>query len=191
MKHRGDLSTGWSTSWKTCFWARLHNGEKAHQLYEFLTSERAYPNLLDFHPPFQIDGNFGGAAGVCEMLVQSHLRSTNSESSDIKKAAFVAYEEDPENPKNYVAVVPPDNIGEAPYIIHLLPALPPVWKKGSVKGLRARGGIEVDIEWENNKLTKATINPKRDTTIRIYHNGTLSPNLTLKKDTSYTYDNSK
>ena len=191
MKHRGDLSTGWSTGWKTCFWARLHNGEKAHQLYEFLTSERAYPNLLDFHPPFQIDGNFAGAAGVCEMLLQSHLRSTNPEASDIKKAAFVAYEEDPENPKNYVGVVPPDNIGDAPYIIHLLPALPPVWKKGSVKGLRARGGVEVDIEWENGKLTQSTITPKRDTTIRIYYNGTLSPNLTLKKDTPYTYGNSK
>lgn len=181
MKHRGDLSTGWSTGWKTCFWARLHNGEKAHQLYQYLTSKRAYPNLFDFHPPFQIDGNFGGAAGVCEMLLQSHLRSVNNDSNNIQEAAHQAYQPTKDNNKIFLATVPPDNIGEAPYIIHLLPALPPVWKNGKINGLRARGGLTVNLEWTDNTLKTATITAQRDTAFRIYHQQTLTKVITLKK----------
>ncbi|MGJ8653782.1 MAG: glycoside hydrolase family 95 protein [Opitutaceae bacterium] len=184
MAHRGDASTGWSTGWKTNFWSRLHNGDRAHKIYKFLTSKRAYPNLFDFHPPFQIDGNFGGGAGVCEMLLQSHLRSVNSSAKTIEAAAFVAYEKSPENPKHFVPVVPDESLVSAPYILHLLPALPSAWSKGKVVGLRARGGLEVDIEWGSNKLQQATIRASRDTQFRVYHDGDLSETIKLKKGES-------
>ncbi|GIZ09693.1 glycoside hydrolase N-terminal domain-containing protein [Flavobacterium sp. UMI-01] len=181
MKHRGDISTGWSTAWKTNFWARLHNGDKAHQFYEFLTSKRAYPNLFDFHPPFQIDGNFGGTAGVCEMLLQSHLRSVDDKAKTIEKAAFVAYENKTENKKHFIPVAPNESLANAPYILHLLPALPSVWENGQVKGLRARGGFEVDMIWKTGKLIEAKIHATKDESFRIYSNGVLREVVSLKK----------
>ncbi|MGQ1786141.1 glycoside hydrolase family 95 protein [Saccharicrinis sp. GN24d3] len=187
MIHRGDISTGWSTAWKTCFWARLHNGDKAHQFYEYLTSKRAYANLFDFHPPFQIDGNFGGTAGVCEMLLQSHLRSIDAKAKSIDKAAFVAYQKDKKKENHYVPVVPGEKIAEAPYILHLLPALPSAWPAGKVAGLRARGGFDVDMEWENGILKTATIHAENGGEFRIYSNDSLSRVLTLKKGESMVW----
>jgi len=128
LEIRGDEGTGWSLAWKVNFWARLLDGNRAYALYRNLlrlTKENntaynrgggAYPNMFDAHPPFQIDGNFAGAAGLMEMLLQSQG-------------------------------------GE----IYLLPALPDAWKEGDIKGLVARGGYVVNINWSNSKLTRATL----------------------------------
>jgi alpha-L-fucosidase 2 len=161
-RDRGPEHPGWSRVWKACLFARLLDGEAAHEQLANTLAKCIYGNLWAVHPPFQIDANFGYAAAVNEMLVQSHLEMRNAErgtSNDIPNGhPAMATEERGDSPwltasGNSAVRVP----HSALRVIHLLPALPKAWANGSVRGLRARGGFEVDLEWKGGKLTRAVI----------------------------------
>jgi alpha-L-fucosidase 2 len=149
----GGGHTGWSRAWIVNFWARLQKAEKAHSDVIALIGKSTFPNLFDYHylgeghkPPFQIDGNFGGTAGIAEMLLQSHTGQ-----------------------------------------IHLLPALPKAWSSGSVKGLRARGAFEVDMEWCDSKLTKVKLKSLAGNKCKL-HYGEKTIEFNTKIDQSYAFD---
>jgi alpha-L-fucosidase 2 len=111
------VTAGWSLAWKLNLRARLLEADNAYKhLTQLLAPGRTAPNLFDLHPPFQIDGNFGGISGITEMLMQSHS-------------------------------------GE----VALLPCLPAAFATGRIRGLRARGGFDLDLSWSEGTLTRARI----------------------------------
>lgn len=159
---RGDEGTGWSLAWKINLWARFLDGDHAWKMVGMLlrpalkanaktsgggsSGGGSYPNLFDAHPPFQIDGNFGGAAGIAEMLLQSHLSS-----------------------------------------IDILPALPSAIPEGKIKGIRARGGFELDFEWSQGKLVALKVVSHEGCPLSIRYNGRKFSSGT-KKGKSYMFD---
>lgn len=157
LNARGDSGTGWSRAWKMNFWARLNDGNRSHKMLknllkpvadtsiEMSTAGGTYANLLCAHPPFQLDGNMGGASGMVEMLLQSQSG-----------------------------------------IIELLPSLPDAWPTGEVKGLKARGGFELDIQWENALVKEAKIKGKPNQSGELKVNNTLI-SFQLNADGIYRY----
>ena len=145
---RGDDGTGWSLAWKINFWARLQDSEHTLKMIKMLLrpADRnggSYPNLFDAHPPFQIDGNFGGAAGIAELFLQSHL--------------------------SYV---------------DLLPALPAKFSDGSIKGIMARGGFEMDFAWKDRKLTTLVVRSLAGKPLSLRYG---KNNIQLNTETGKTY----
>ncbi|MBT8038247.1 MAG: glycoside hydrolase family 95 protein [Verrucomicrobiae bacterium] len=116
MIARGAGKSGWAKVFRACVYGRLLDAERAHGMLGLILKTQVYGNLWATHPPFQIDANFGFAAAVNEMLVQSHM-------------------------------------GE----IQLLPALPKAWPDGNVRGMRVRGGFELDMIWNNHQLQRVEI----------------------------------
>ena len=146
LNARGDGGTGWSKAWKISMWARLHDGDRAHKLLREQIHGNFFRNLLSFHPPFQIDGNFGYAAGVCEMLLQSQTG-----------------------------------------VIQLLPALPSNWQSGAIQGIKARGGFEVDMAWQNGSLKQVRIKSLKGQPMTVQYGEHLIE-IPTEAGKSYTFD---
>ena len=146
LDKRGDLATGWGTAWRLCLWARMGDGERAHRiLRSLLGPQRTYPNMFDAHPPFQIDGNFGGAAGILEMIVQSWGNE-----------------------------------------LRLLPALPKAWAAGSVRGIRARGALRLDMEWRAHRVEWFALSGPPRAAVRLRLPGTVL-DVSLDADGRYRH----
>jgi hypothetical protein len=128
----GDSAREWAWVWRCAIWARLANADRAYRCVAGLLSYNVMPNLMQSHPPFQIDGSFGYAAAVGEMLLQSHEV---------------------------------DEQGRP--LLNLLPALPKAWPSGSASGLRACGGVEVDMVWHEGRLESATFKSTRPVSIQV------------------------
>ncbi len=169
LEERGDGGTGWALAHKAALWARLKDGDRALDLLRGLLSPAsetdriestgggAYPNLFDAHPPFQIDGNFGGTAAVAEMLLQSRLTigAGGQGVGDLETMSEKAE-------------------------IDVLPALPEAWRDGEVRGLRARGGYEVDVRWREHLPEWVRVRSLRGGSVAV-RVGDRSVELAMKK----------
>ncbi|MFA5814199.1 MAG: glycoside hydrolase family 95 protein [Bacteroidales bacterium] len=146
LELRGDGGMGWSKAWKVGLWARLGEGDQALSMLVGLIRESTLPSMLDNGPPFQIDGNFGGCAGIGEMLLQSRAAGEGTLDDASGKLRGRT---------------------DSDATIELLPALPGAWPTGKVTGLCARGGFEVDCTWLDGRLTGVTIRSRHGGACRV------------------------
>ncbi|XP_028780557.1 alpha-L-fucosidase 2-like [Neltuma alba] len=157
---RGEEGPGWSTTWKTALWARLHNSEHAYRMVKHLIDlvdpdheanyeGGLYSNLFTAHPPFQIDANFGFSAAIAEMLVQSTVKD-----------------------------------------LYLLPALPrDKWANGCVKGLKARGGVTVNICWKEGDMHEVGLwSENHNSQVRLHYRGA-KVSASLSPGKVYSFNN--
>ena len=142
----GGGHTGWSRAWIINFWALLIEPQKAYDNIVALQQKSTLPNLLDVHPPFQIDGNFGVLSCITYMLMPSHE-------------------------------------GE----INILPALPNEWANGLIKGIVARGGFVVDMEWKYGKLQTLLIYSKLGNTLQLRY-GNIVKHIDTKVNERLSFD---
>ncbi len=128
----GGGHTGWSRAWLVGLYARLRMPQEVEANITALFKDSTLPNMLDSHPPFQIDGNFGGTAGITEALVQSH------------EEVEIEGEGEGEGSRSQARALVP--------LIRLLPACPASWSSGKIRGVKARGGFELDFEWQDRRI---------------------------------------
>ena len=159
IRLRGPESTGWALAWRAGMQARLGDGDAVHaQLRlalrpadEGSDAHRGglYPNLFSAHPPYQIDGNLGVTAAIAEALVQSFDEP--------------AERAEPQ-PRSEAASIDPARVR-----LLLLPALPPQWPDGAVRGIRSRGDVSVDVRWAGGRLVQARLRAgARPTTMMVH-----------------------
>jgi len=147
LNERGDFSKGWAIAHRMNAWARIKDGNRAYILFSNLLTTCTKDNLWDTHPPFQIDGNFGGTAGIAEMLLQSH--------------------------EGYIAP---------------LPALTSQWKKGSYKGLIARGNFELSASWNNGQATAFEIKARVGGVCKVYYPNISKAKITDEKGNKLSFE---
>ncbi|KAL8554632.1 hypothetical protein ACS0TY_002718 [Phlomoides rotata] len=159
LEKRGEKGPGWSTTWKTALWARLHNSEHSYQmvkhLFDLVNPDHGnyegglYANLFTAHPPFQIDANFGFSAAVAEMLVQSTVKDV--------------------------------------YLLPALPR--DIWANGCVKGLNVRGGVTVSICWREGDLDEFGIwSSNGGNGFKSLHYRGTTATANMSSGTVYTFD---
>jgi len=161
----GDSRREWAWTWRTALWSRLGDAEMAHHMIRSFLKHSMLDNLIGVHPPLQIDGSLGITGSMCEMLMQSHVQIENGrlKTEDCGKSSG----------SGNVSAKPSGQFSIFNFqpSIALLPALPKAWATGHVKGLRARGGFTVDIEWKDGKLVSARVRADRKGSCTVRYAG--------------------
>jgi alpha-L-fucosidase 2 len=177
IRLRGAESTGWALAWRAAMQARLGDGAAVHaQLRLALRPADGesgahrgglYPNLFSAHPPYQIDGNLGVTAAIAEALVQSFDEPAGREAPGLGTDSLPRGADSP--PQGTESAPNRPEIDPARVQLRLLPALPPAWPDGAVRGIRSRGDVSVDVEWAGGRLVRARLRAGAQPTTMMVH----------------------